>query len=163
MPEFNAKQADNRMKLSEIFAPELVRAPLKAADKTGAITELVDVLSETGRLTDRDEVLRAVLDREGTRSTGIGNGLAVPHGKCAGCPKLVMAVGRPETPIEFGSTDGKPVRLIVLLASPPDETGPHIQALARISRLMLMEEFRRDVLAAGSPQEIYDLILKYEH
>jgi mannitol/fructose-specific phosphotransferase system IIA component (Ntr-type) len=103
-----------------------------------------------------------VLDRENTRSTGIGNGLAVPHGKCPGCPHLVMAVGRSAEPIDFQSMDGQPVRLIVLLASPPDETGPHIQALARISRLMLMEDFRDAVLHARTSAEIYETIARHE-
>ncbi len=150
------------MKLTEILAAECVKVPLNATTKTEAITELVDVLAETGKLTDRDEVLKAVLDREATRSTGIGYGLAVPHGKCAGCPRLVMAIGKPNKPIDFDSTDQKPVDLIVLLASPPDKTGPHIQALARISRLMLMEEFRGQVVSADKAEEVYAIIAEHE-
>ena len=150
------------MKLTDILPAECVIAPLVAKEKKAAITELVDALATTGHLSNRDEMLAAVLEREATRSTGIGNGLAVPHGKCSGCPKLVMAVGRPLEPIEYDSTDGKPVRLIVLLASPPDETGPHIQALARISRLMLMDEFRQAILDADSPQAIYEAIAQHE-
>ncbi|MCB9850412.1 MAG: PTS sugar transporter subunit IIA [Phycisphaerales bacterium] len=150
------------MKLTDILPADCVVAPLAARDKLAAITELVDALARAGRLIDRDQMLQAVLDRETTRSTGIGNGLAVPHGKCAGCPKLVMAVGRPAEPIDFNSADKKPVELIVLLASPPDETGPHIQALARISRLMLMDEFRQAVKAADSSEAIYETIAKHE-
>ena len=150
------------MKLTEILPADCVRVPLKAADKSGAITELVDLLAERDKLTDRDTVLQAVLDRETTRSTGIGYGLAVPHGKCRGCPELVMAIGKPAHPIEFDSTDGKPVELIVLLASPPDQTGPHIQALARISRLMLMEEFRSQITGAVSAQKVYEIIARHE-
>jgi len=150
------------MKLTDIFSAGSARVPLKATNKIDAITELVDLLAEQGGVTDRDKVLKAVLDRETTRSTGIGYGLAVPHGKCTGCPRLTMAVGKPEKPIEFDSTDGKPVELIVLLASPPDQTGPHIQALARISRLMLLDEFRGQVLAAGSAEEVYDIIARHE-
>ena len=150
------------MKLTEILSDICIRVPLKATDKTTAITELVDLLAERNKLTDRDAVPKAILDRETTRSTGIGNGLAVPHGKCVGCPQLTMAIGKPEKPIDFESIDGKPVELIVLLASPPDQTGPHIQALARISRLMLMEEFRNQIISAGNADEVYAVITAFE-
>ncbi len=150
------------MKLTDILPLDCVCVPLNAADKTEAITELVDLLHDRGKLTDRDLVLRAVLDRESTRSTGIGYGLAVPHGKTSACPKLAMAIGKPAAPIDFDSKDGQPVNLIVLLASPPDQTGPHIQALARISRLMLVEPFRRAVGEAGTADELYQTILKHE-
>ena len=150
------------MKLTDILPVDCVRVPLDASDKTEAITELVDLLHETGRVTDRDAVLRTVLDREATRSTGIGYGLAVPHGKSAACPRLAMAVGKPAAPVDFESKDGQPVNLIVLLASPPDQTGPHIQALARLSRLMLMESFRQAVADATSGDELYQIIRKHE-
>ncbi len=150
------------MKLTEILSAGCVCAPLKATDKLGVIAELVGVLAEQDKLTDRDAVLEAVLAREATRSTGIGYGLAVPHGKSKGCPKLAMAIGRPENPIDFQSADGKPIKLVVLLASPPNQTGPHIQALARISRLMLMETFRERITAASNAEEVYEIIAGYE-
>lgn len=150
------------MKLTSILTRECVRAPMRATTKTGAITELVDLLAEHQSITDRDLVLKAVLDRERTASTGIGGGLAVPHGKCGGCDQLVMALGKPERPLEFDSKDGKPVTIVVLLASPLDKTGPHIQALARISRLMLMDSFRTEVSAAATADELWNIICKYE-
>ena len=110
--------------------------------KAEAIGELVTLLADNGELTDPKKVLDAVLEREATRTTGIGNGLAIPHGKCTGTDHLVMAIGRPGTPIDFQAIDGRPVNLIWLLASPPDKTGPHIHALARISRLMTIDKFR---------------------
>jgi mannitol/fructose-specific phosphotransferase system IIA component (Ntr-type) len=150
------------MKLTEILKPSAIRVPLAAADKTGVITELVDLLDASGEFTSRDEVLRAVLEREATRSTGIGYGLAVPHGKSSASPHLVMAIGKPAEPIDFDSTDKLPVTLVVLLVSPPDKTGPHIQALARISRLMLLENFRSEINAAGSAEAVYEVIRKFE-
>ncbi len=150
------------MKLTEILTADCIKVPLVASKKQEAIEELVGLLATHGKLTDEAAVLKAVLDREATRSTGIGYGLAVPHGKCAGCPRLCMAIGKPEAPVEFGSTDGKPVELIVLLASPPDQTGPHIQALARISRLMLMEEFRNQIIVAKSADAVFEIIRNHE-
>ena len=150
------------MKLTDILSPTCVKVPLQGADKTSAITELVDVLAAHDLGGDRDEMLRAVLERENTRSTGIGHGLAVPHGKCQGCQRLAMALGKPETPIDFGSRDGQPVNIIVLLVSPPTETGPHIEALARISRLMLMDDFRQAISGAATPEDIYAVIQDHE-
>jgi len=150
------------MKLTSILTRECVRTPLLATDKIGAITELVDLLAEHGHLSDRDRVLEAVLAREQTASTGIGQGLAVPHGKSAGCLGLVIAIGKPATPLDFESRDGTPVEIVVLLASPPDKTGPHIQALARISRLMLMEAFRSDLALASTSDQLWEVICKHD-
>lgn len=146
------------MNITQILKPECVCFPLRATDKTSVITELIDVLNEQGQLADYDDVLRSVLAREQTRSTGIGMGLAVPHGKSRGVDALTMAIGKPETPIDFDSVDGRPCNLIVLLASPVDKTGPHIQALASVSRLWQTESFRTAVAQATTPQELYTAI-----
>jgi fructose-specific phosphotransferase system IIA component len=150
------------MRLSEILKPQNILIPLHAKTKAEAIKELVDLLAANGDVSDAKSVLDSVLDRESTRTTGIGNGLAIPHGQCSGTSHLVMAIGRPETPIDFQSIDGRPVNLIWLLASPPDQTGPHIHALARISRLMTMEKFRKALAAANTPQELYDAVVQQE-
>ncbi len=146
------------MTLTEILQPACIKAPLEGKDKDSVITELVDVLADNKLLGDRDVVLEAVFTREQTRSTGIGSGVAIPHGKCSGVNELVMAVGIAAEPVDFDSIDQKPVSIIILLASPIDRTGPHIQALARISRLLLDEEFKGKLEKAGSPEEVYRLI-----
>jgi mannitol/fructose-specific phosphotransferase system IIA component (Ntr-type) len=151
------------MRLTEILKPQNIKVPLEATVKTGAIGELVELLAANGELTDPKKVLEAVLDRESTRTTGIGNGLAIPHGKCTGTDHLVMAIGRPATPIDFQAIDGRPVNLIWLLSSPPDKTGPHIHALARISRLMTIDRFRQALTLAKTPQEIFDSIVAQEN
>jgi len=101
--------------------------------------------------------------REQTRSTGIGSGIAIPHGKCKAVKELVMAIGIAHEPIDFESVDDKPVTIVILLVSPTDQTGPHIQALARISRLMLDEQFRQSLEKAGSAEELYELLSKKEN
>ena len=150
------------MILTQILQPTCVKAPLEGRDKEAVITELVDLLEENSLLIDRDGVLEAVLTREETRSTGIGSGIAIPHGKCTGVKELVMALGIAPDPVEFASIDGRPVQIIVLLASPIDRTGPHIQALARISRLMLDEDFKNKLAAATSAVEAFELIRSKE-
>ena len=91
------------------------------------------------------------------------HGIAIPHGKCNGVEELVMAVGIAPEPINFDSIDQKPVSIVILLASPADRTGPHIQALARISRLMLDDEFKTKLENATSPEEVYQLISTKEN
>lgn len=115
------------MNLLDLLSPECIRAPLVATDKRGVIDELVDLLVAAGRVSEGDSLKNAVWSREQTRTTGIGHGLAIPHGKCPGLNGLAMAIGKPAEPLEFQAIDGRPVRLIVLLASPPDRTGDHIQ------------------------------------
>ncbi|MGB8226304.1 MAG: PTS sugar transporter subunit IIA [Sedimentisphaerales bacterium] len=146
------------MVLTQILEVQCVKVPLEGTDKESVITELVDLLDTGKMLTDKNDVLQAVLGRESTRSTGIGSGIAIPHGKCKGIKDLVMAIGISRQGIDFQSIDGKPVHIIVLLVSPIDRTGPHIQALARISRLMLDEDFKNKLQNSKSSQELYDLI-----
>ncbi len=150
------------MDISSILPVERIVVPIEAHDKHGVITELIDKLAATAGLTDRDAALQAVLKRESERTTGIGFGLAIPHGKSDGCENLVMAAGKPSAPVDFDSVDGNPVTFVVLLVSPPNQTGAHIQALAKISRLMNMEDFRDQITAAASPEELFAAIEQHE-
>jgi fructose-specific phosphotransferase system IIA component len=151
------------MILTQILQPSCIAAPLKSKDKDSAIEELVNILASAGQVKNAMVALEAVMEREQTRSTGIGSGIAIPHGKCAAVEELVMAVGIAAEPIEFASIDNKPVNIIVLLISPMDKTGPHIQALARISRLLLDEQFKAKLEKASSPEEVYQLISAKEN
>jgi len=137
--------------------------PLEGKDKKSIITELIDLLDSNSLLLDRDSALQAVLLREQTRSTGIGSGIAIPHGKCKAVKELVMAIGIAHEPIDFESVDGKPVTIVILLVSPTDKTGPHIQALAKISKLMLDGQFRQSLEKATSAQEVYELLSNKEN
>ena len=151
------------MRLSEMLKPQNIKVGMAAKTKTEAISELVSLLAANHEIADAKKVLDSVLEREATRTTGIGNGLAIPHGKCSGTDHLVMAVGKAATPIDFQSIDGRPVTWIWLLNSPPDKTGPHIHALARISRLMTIDKFRQGLAGAKTSQEVYDIIQQQEN
>lgn len=151
------------MKITDILNKNCIQVQLQATEKMASITELVDLLAENGQLSDRDKALESVLNRELTRSTGIGLGLAVPHGKSHGSAKLAMAIGKPTEPLEFDAIDGRPCQLIILLTSPVDETGPHIQALACVSRLWQNEEFRQLVLQASTADQLYAAIEQHQH
>ncbi|MHC4574791.1 MAG: PTS sugar transporter subunit IIA [Planctomycetota bacterium] len=150
------------MTLTQLLQPACVKVPLEANDKKLVITELVDLLDANGLLLEKNAALDAVLKREQTRSTGIGSGIAIPHGKCKAVRELVMAMGIAHEPIDFESVDGKPVTIVILLVSPNDKTGPHIQALARISRLMLDTQFKQALEKAKSPEQVYELLSKKE-
>jgi fructose-specific phosphotransferase system IIA component len=150
------------MRLSEILKPANIRIGLEATGKQNAIQELVNLLADNGEVADAKKVLESVLERESTRTTGIGNGLAIPHGKSAGCSQLAMAIGKPANAIDFQSIDGRPVTIIWLLVSPPDQSGVHIKALAAISRLMTSDKFRFAMNNAKTAEEMYEIIQKQE-
>lgn len=151
-----------RMRILDILSPSSIRVPLHATDKQAALDELVDLLSQNGLCPDPQAVKKAVWEREAQRSTGIGEGLAIPHGKCSAMPALVLAIGKPAQPLEFGSIDKKPVQLIILLVSPPEKKDEHIQALGRISKIMTSPEFRQRAYAAQSATELYGLFREAE-
>lgn len=146
------------MELADIIDPSAVKVPLAATDKQSAIFELVDLLAESSQVTNAARLKEVVWERESQRSTGIGEGLAIPHGKSTCSERIVVAVGRPPAPIEFGSVDKKPVQLIMLLASPPDRTADHIQALGKISRLMADAAVRDRAYAAETSDDLYRLL-----
>lgn len=146
------------MNLLDLVSVDDIRSPLAAVDKRGVIDELVDLIHGRGHVSDPEPLKAAVWTREQTRTTGIGHGLAIPHGKCSGLSGLAVAIGKPASPLDFEAIDDKPVQLVVLLASPPDRTSDHIQALAQVSRLFGAEAFRTSVYEAGSAEEIFDLI-----
>lgn len=150
------------MNLLDIVTLECIKAPLEATDKKGVIDELVDVLASAGKVNDPATLKDAVWSREQARTTGIGHGLAIPHGKSDAVNELAMAIGRPVEPVDFAAIDGRPVKLIVLLASPTSRTSEHIQALARISKLMMQEDFRERIYTAQSPDEVYDALQERE-
>lgn len=137
---------------------------LGARDKRGAIEELVDVLmaASEGRVTDRDDITRAVWSREELMSTGIGQGVGIPHGKCRAVDRLHIVFGRSLAGIDFSALDQKPVHLFFLLVAPESQAGPHVKALARISRLLKHAYFRQALLDAAKPQDVLTIIREEE-
>lgn len=147
------------MNLSDILSVECIRAPLEAQDKQDAINELVDLLAAQDKVKEPEALKDAVWSREQTRTTGIGHGLAIPHGKCDCIHTPTLAIGRPATPMEFESMDSQPVELIVLLASPTSSTKEHIEALAQVSRIMNNPAFRQEIYQAEDAEQIYEMLV----
>lgn len=150
------------MRLNEILIPACIKVPITATDKQSALFELVDLLGDSGAVTEVQQLKDAVWQREQTRTTGIGHGIGIPHGKTDCLDALHMAIGLPASPIEFSAIDGKPVELIILLASPADQTGPHIQALAKISRMLTDDTFREAIKQAKDATQLYDMLIQHE-
>jgi fructose-specific phosphotransferase system IIA component len=142
------------MNLTDLLSPDVIKIPLEETNKENVIREMVDILNDTGLLKNRDDVLDAVYERERVMSTGVGDGVAIPHAKTDGVDKLIAAFGVTKEPVEFQSIDNKPVRIIFLLLGPPDLTSPQLKALSRISRLMHRSELRNELIAAHNGEQV---------
>ncbi len=150
------------MLLTDLLTIDRIKIPLVSRTKEDVLRELVDVLADDGREA-RAEVLRAVREREAVLSTGIGNGVAIPHGKSPSVPELRMAAGTAEQPVDFDALDGQPVKLVFLLVGPESSAGPHIKALSRIARLIRNDEVRQRLLSAETPDEFLKALSDAEH
>jgi len=150
------------MKLTDILSDDHVIIPLRSHEKHEIIEEMVDHLYNNKKIGNRDKILKAILDREKVMSTGVGDYVAIPHGKADGVKDIVASLGITASDVDFHSIDNKPVRLIFLLVGPPDKTGPHLKALSRISRLMHREGFRNRLLESTTAKEVMDIIREEE-
>lgn len=149
------------MRLSELLTPTRIRVPLHATDKEGVLRELVDLVV-VGNGSQSSEVLGAILERERQFPTGIGYGVAVPHGKTPALSALVVVAGTTPAPVPYETIDGQPVRLFFLLAGPESAAGAHVKALSRISRLVRREQVRCRLLDAHSSEEFYRAVCEAE-
>ncbi len=150
------------MSLTELLDENAILVNLKATQKQEVIEELAAALTASGRISDNREVLQAVLEREKIMSTGIGKGVAIPHGKCKAVDKLVGVLGIKKEGVDFQSLDEQPVYLFFLLVSPLNVSGPHIRALAHISRLLRHDNLRKRLIATENPREALELIAEEE-
>lgn len=150
------------MKISDLLNPAAIVPDLKASNKNGALTELTDALKEVESGIDRDEVISVLLERERLGSTGIGEGVAIPHGKLKKIDQLLLSFGRSREGVDFDSMDGKPAHLFFLLVAPEDSVGIHLKTLARISKLLKNAEVRNKLLEAEDRDALYRIIVEEE-
>jgi len=141
------------LKFLKYLKPSCIIPHMKAADKTEAIVELVDKLGSEGLLDDVERVRKDVLDREALMSTGLKDGLAVPHAKSEGTKDMAVALGLKQEGIEFQSLDGQPARIIFLVVSRVDRAGPHLQCLAEIAQFFSDVQARTRLVQAETEQE----------
>lgn len=146
------------MNIRKAICKESISLDIKAREKNTIIEELLDLLVRVGKVTDRKAVLKCLLEREKKMSTGMHNGLAIPHGKTDTLDTLVASIGIVRDGVDFESMDGQLSKIFILTVSPANRAGPHIQFLAEISRLLNRSEIRQKLLDATTVDEIYEIM-----
>jgi PTS system nitrogen regulatory IIA component len=146
--------------LKDLLQGGLIIADIKAIDKVGVIREFAAHVCAAGKVRDADELVRVLLERESMGSTGIGDGVAIPHGKLHALGEVVVAFGRSNRGVDYQSLDDKSAYLFFLLVSPEDSPGEHLKMLARISRILKNPALREKLRAEPDGRELHRLILE---
>jgi PTS system nitrogen regulatory IIA component len=146
------------MKIMDILVQEAVLLDLESDTKDGVLAEMAGALGDAVPSVDRDRLLQVLVEREALQSTGIGEGVAIPHGKMAGLDRLLASFARCKNGLDFDSIDGQPTQLFFLLVVPEHSGGQHLKALARISRFLRDSAFRDRLLEAEKPEDVFAAI-----
>ncbi len=146
------------MKVVDFLKREWMVSELRSVEKSDALAEMTEVLEKNGIITDSKKAVDVLLERERLGSTGIGEGIAIPHGKLAELDTVVAVFGRSKAGVSFDSMDGAPVHIFFLLLAPENSASTHLKVLARISRLLKARAFRGELLQCASADELFDKI-----
>jgi PTS system nitrogen regulatory IIA component len=147
------------MRVADFLSKEWIISDLASSSKEGALSEMVGVLAETGGVTDPGKALAVLIEREQLGSTGIGEGIAIPHGKLPDLENVISVFALSKNGVDFDSMDGAPVHILFLLIAPENSASLHLKALARISRLLKSRQFRDELIRSSGAEELYDLIV----
>ncbi len=150
------------MKITDFLDKKGIKIGVEATEKEDALKELVDVLADIKEIGDKKSIVKALIDRERLGSTGIGQGIAIPHGKTDRVNELVAVLGLSRKGVNFEALDGEMVYIFFLLVAPKDTAGPHLKALAQISRLLRDSYFCELLKRCNSADEVYELIRREE-
>ncbi|KAA6476344.1 PTS fructose transporter subunit IIABC [Bacillus swezeyi] len=150
------------MKITELLTKHTIKLNLESSQKENVIEELVTVLDQAGKLNDKEGYKEAVINREKQSSTGIGEGIAIPHAKTASVKEPAIAFGRSKDGVDYESLDGQPSHLVFMIAATDGANNTHLEALSRLSTLLMREEIRKQLLEAGSEEEIIDIINQHD-
>jgi len=148
------------MKIREILSPNTMVSHLQARVKKDVLVELAKALTQQHPEMDQDAVVDVLLERERLGTTGIGEGIAIPHGKMKDIKELVISFGRSEKGVDFQSMDNRPAHLFFLLLAPENSAGAHLKALAKISRMLKDKTFCQELMAAETVEEMYQIIAR---
>jgi len=148
------------MRLSEILAIDNIIPELKAKDKKSVLGELAEVIARYDANIDKNMLLKVLIEREHLGSTGIGDGVAIPHGKLSSVKQPVVSFGRSKKGLDFDSMDGQPAFLFFLLLAPENSSGVHLQVLTKIARILKSSTFRKALMQVDSREEIYQTIIQ---
>lgn len=146
------------MKITSILSQDSIITDLKSQDKVSVVRELAEAVHQAEPSINTEELVQTLLEREKLGSTGIGSGVAIPHGKLPQIKKIVAAFGRSKTGIDFDSQDGEAAHLFFALVAPENTAGLHLKALAKLSRVLKDAEFREKLLTAPNQEAIYQVI-----
>ena len=149
------------MNVLDILDEKCVALDLEIGDKNELVSKLVGMLEAAGVVTDREEVIQRVLEREKLMSTGIGGGVAIPHAQCRGAGRLAIALARTRDGVDFDALDGKPVRLFFLIVG-PEEKGGYVRILARISRLLYTGDLQKSLYRVETPRQAIETLKNEE-
>ena len=150
------------MNFTEILKRDFILEELEARNQHDVLAELVGVFAKGGVRFDPEAMLQVLLERERLGSTGIGDGIAIPHGKLQGLDEILLSFGRSSEGISFDAMDGKPVHLFFLLMAPENSAGLHLKILAKISRMLKDPALRDNLLRAKSKERIWRIIEEQE-
>jgi fructose-specific phosphotransferase system IIA component len=145
------------MALIDLINEDVVKVPLTSTSKPEIIRELIQILADKGTIEDAEKVYNAIMDREAQGSTGLEQGIAVPHAKTDAVTDLTIAIGISPKGIDFESLDNEPSKIFFLMLAPPDKSGPHIEALSEIAKLTKSKSFLKMLTNAQSAEEVVDL------
>ncbi len=148
------------MKLPEIIEENNIIPELKAKDKKGVLEELAGVISRHESSIDKGALVKVLVERERLGSTGIGDGVAIPHGKMNGVSRPIISFGRSKQGLDFDSMDGQPTHLFFLLIAPEDSSSVHLQVLAKIAKILKNRDFRKKLMEPGTKEELYQTIVQ---
>ena len=151
------------MKLTDYINPEQIKLDLEGTDKSEIIEELVEHMSEVCSNCDSDRILEAVESRERDGSTGLEKGIAIPHAKCDAVDKLRIVVGISKDGVDFEAQDGQPSHLFFMMIAPTTESGPHVQAIAKIVKMIKVPGFREKLMKAERPELIIEAMERVEN
>ena len=146
------------MRIMDYLCKNAIAVDLKARNKKEVINEMTAVLAKTNKISDKEKVVKILLEREELGSTGIGQGIAIPHGKTNQVDDVIITFGSSKQGIDFESLDGEPVYLLFLLLAPLESSGVHLKALAKISRLLKDKYFRQALRDAKNIDEVIKVI-----
>ena len=148
------------MNITELLSVNLIKLELTSKTKEDVIKEMSKMLDENGKLLDKDKYVKAVLDREKEFSTGIGMGIAIPHGKSSGVKEAALVFGRSRGGIDYQSMDDELAHVFFLIAVPEESSDEHLKILSQISRKLMHKELRESLMNASSPEEVITLLEK---
>lgn len=147
------------MKFSELINKNYIIPEFKGSTKKQVLEELVEALASNNVEIDKVVLLNALLEREKLGSTGIGDGVAIPHGKMNGLDNIILLFGKSGQGVDFDAIDRKPVCMVFLLVAPADSAGLHLKALARLSRMLREKEFKNSLLMASDAEALLKIII----